>query len=117
MAREPSREIGIGCGVIALISAVFVAWGLAIHNSAITHSVFVVAVVFWIAWIAISSARQIALQRRVMHNRQSWPKVERRWAELYYCYRDDLVFDGTDPGRRAPSAQMRSLLFEGLDLI
>jgi hypothetical protein len=117
LAKEPGVEIGIGCGLVAVVAALLIIWGISVRNSTITHSVFVVATILFIVWIAICSVRQISIQRKVVHNRQSWPRIERRWGHLYYCHRDDLVFYEDDTSCHVPSSQMRSLLFEGLDLI
>lgn len=115
LVKEP--RIAVGCVFVSVVALAIVVWGIAADNTTISHSAFVVAVVLWIAWLVISSIRQLMAQRKVLHNRQAWPRVERRWDDLYYCHRDALVFYGSDPGSSAPASRMRSLLFEGIDLL
>lgn len=40
---------------------------------------------------------------------QIWNRKISQWDELYYCYRNDIVFD-PDTGRSAPANQLNSLL-------
>jgi hypothetical protein len=117
--RPPLKEprIAVGCVFVSAVAAVFVGWGIVAHNSDISNSAFVIAVLLWIVWLIISSVRQLMTQRKVTHNRQAWPRIERRWADLYYCHRDSLVFYGSDTTCSAPASQMRALLFQDIQLL
>ncbi|HZZ52556.1 MAG TPA: hypothetical protein VFE65_37130 [Pseudonocardia sp.] len=117
VAREPGVAIGIGCGFLVIAFAILLVWGISTGNSGMANYVFLLANVLWIGWVVFCTARHLIAQRTASHNRRSWPQVQLRWEDLYYCHRDDLVFSGTDSSRHAVSAQMRSLLFADLDLV
>jgi hypothetical protein len=116
-AKEPVVQLGIGCGCLFLVFMGLMSWGAVSHNNDVATFVFIIANVVWISWVVVCNVRHFIAQRDASHNRRSWPQVERRWVNLYYCHRDECVFDGRDTSRNAPSARMRSLLFEGLDLV
>lgn len=40
-----------------------------------------------------------------------WQKVLARWNRLYYCYRDDIVYD-PETGRAVPPSQINTLLYD-----
>lgn len=116
-AREPNLQIGIGCGCFFLAFVALLIFGITTLNTGIIYYVFLILNAVWIGWVVFCAARHLAQQRIASHNRRSWPSVKRRWDDLDYCQRDDLVFSRSDPSRNALSAQMQALLFADLDLV
>jgi hypothetical protein len=41
-----------------------------------------------------------------------WYGMQHVWYDLYYCFRDDIVFPGSDPSRFVPANEMVQLLHE-----
>jgi hypothetical protein len=46
---------------------------------------------------------QIKENYRVAYELPIWQKAKSKWDSLYYCYRDDLIFDPTNNSSFAPN--------------
>jgi hypothetical protein len=45
--------------------------------------------------------------------RDRWKTAKAKWDRLYYCWRDDVVFDPEDPtGTATPASSMQDLIWK-----
>lgn len=109
-STEPGIEIAMGCGAaigLAIIGAVI---------SVVTRSGTAVNICIWIgllgaiAWIIYVVRRHNAEKQRVADEMKYWPRVQRLWEDLYYCYHNDVVFLGSSPSKCVSSNDMQELL-------
>jgi hypothetical protein len=113
---EPGTESAIGCGVTAVV--IMIIWIIA----AIIHqegpgllAFFILAFLGWIGWVIFVVNRDAAEKARVAKIAQSYPKMERTWNELYYCFRDDVVFAASKQARCVPASRMIELLVDSVN--
>jgi gamma-glutamyl:cysteine ligase YbdK (ATP-grasp superfamily) len=82
-------------------------WSWETLSKAVLLAVMVVAIVAW------SRASERAFKRRVQAaepDERRWQIAKNRWNGLYYCARNDCVFDPTT-NESAPTDQLHDLLF------
>jgi len=60
--------------------------------------------------IAYESALHETSRTELPEKLRIWNQQINRWSRLYYCYRDDLVYD-PETGRSCPPGQMNTLLY------
>lgn len=67
------------------------------------------AVMFYVFYIRGLSDENAKFQHDYLVVKEIWNKKMIQWEKLYYCYRNDIVFD-PEAGKSAPPEQLESLI-------
>jgi len=120
LPRKPDSSVGVGPMVVgatfALAPMFLILWLLSLVNAYLrtTDTVTIVAgiaaIVSMVVGLLLWHARYMPAKRRGVASSQArWDARFKTWSRLYYCKRDDIVFDpGT--GATSPPNAMSSLL-------
>jgi len=109
---DVSASITVGCvGAVGLfIGAAIIA---AIAKSGGLFNAFVLFIILgWIVWVVHVFAQRLKANELIA---TEWQSMLQFWHELYYCYRDDIVFYEGDPTKHATASDMSNLLFRRLN--
>jgi hypothetical protein len=118
MPAPPSvnRSLGaeIGCFPVILVVIWFVLAGIfyAVHLVPLAVILDILAPLGIVAWIIFAIKRYTDEKSSVDTQKRLWPAMERVWNDLYYCFRDDIVFCGSAPSEFASSSGMRAFLVQ-----
>lgn len=125
-AAAKSPELGCGClGAAAIAVLLLFILGIAkvgvkpvstgVPNYIVPAIIaVVVSLIGWIVWALIAKAREANLDRLIQSTAvPQWQARIRVWEDLYYCFRDDVVFRGSNPSQCVPSNDMAGLLAAG----
>lgn len=107
---SPGAESVFGCGVAIVLTIIF---GIVSAIGHIAHLVDIMAALFffgWVGWAIFVANRHVNEKKRVAAIASRWPGMKQVWDDLYYCYRDDAVFRGSNPSRSASADDMADLL-------
>jgi hypothetical protein len=112
VGRSLGGEIGCAFGTAFIlwivVGGIFAAFRL-IPLAGVLDGLLAIGLVIWII-IAIN--RYSAEKHQVDMQNRLYPAMERVWSNLYYCFRDDIVFYGNSPFSNAPVSEMVRLLID-----
>jgi hypothetical protein len=80
--------------------------------NALGNVLIVLVILGFFARVVFVLKRHSSEKRQVANELIKWSAMERIWDELYYCFRDDIVFRGTSPSRYASPEDALRLLIE-----
>jgi len=107
---KPSFSDYAGCGLVSLIAVGGVGFfvGFLLTGNALIAIAFTVAAVIGVAaWLA---KKEEAEKRNYDQAMERYNRAMPVWERLYYCGRDDIVFD-PDTGESVPADSMNELLY------
>jgi hypothetical protein len=109
---EPGIESAMGCGAAIGLAIIGVIISVVTRSGAAVNICLTLGVLGSIGWVSFVLIRHNTAKRQAAEEMKGWPTVRRAWEDLYYCYRDDAVFLGSNPSKSAPSKAMHMLLTE-----
>ncbi len=107
----------IGCGVFVGIAGFLIGGFIigiilsAMHVPDGGQTVFdLLMIAVLVAWI-VAVVRKAAKEKRDSSwENKAYPALRRVWDDLYYCFRDDVVFRGSDSTKWAPTDEISELV-------
>lgn len=112
VSRSLGGEIGCGFGVVFILWLVVGSIFAVLRLIPLAVILDVLLLAGLVVWIVFAVRRHSEEKDMVAAQNKQWPAMERVWNDLYYCFRDDIVFCGDAPSRNAPSSEMLGLLIE-----
>jgi hypothetical protein len=110
-STSPVAESAVGCG--ATIGLTIILWIIfAVSNAPNSWVGPFLAIMFfgWVAWVIFVTIRHFNEKSQAAKPAQPWMPTERIWSELYYCFRDDIVFRDDEPSKYVSASEMIGLL-------
>ena len=111
---EPKDSTAGGCGItLGILFLIMGVAGLADRNTAGTMLAFSVLSLGGGLLLSIlaffTNSRDKKKYKEMLDH---WPKADERWTQLYYCHRDDVIFNPYDSERVSmPVSNMTNYLF------
>ena len=111
---EPKYSTAGGCGIA--LGILFLAMGVAgladRNTSGMVLSFLVISLVGGLLLCILAFATNSRDKKKYKDMLARWPKADERWTQLYYCRRDDVIFNPYDSESVSiPVSKMTEYLF------
>ncbi len=110
MPKEPGPSSGcvVVSLIVGLITALYISISLGLEEGVLSYILFS-AVAFFIPMGLLGMYYKPALKEHKEKLMPEWAKARQKWLELYYCSRNDCVFN-PDTSESVPPEKMSTLL-------
>ena len=112
VSRSLGGEIGCGFGVAVVVWIAVGSIFAVLRLIPLAAVLDVLLFLGFVGWIIFAVRRYSDEKNLVDEQNRLWPAMERVWNDLYYCFRDDVVFRGSAPSKSAPSSEMVRFLVD-----
>ena len=111
--EKPTRRSSAGCGlVIGILLVLFGGVGFVCADNPAERPFLLHILVLGLPILIIGISVDDKHKKEYQHLLAQWPKAEARWNQLYYCRRDDVLFNPFDrEAGPVPVSNMRQYLF------